>query len=33
MGPGKQGAAGYFPKILLLKRVTMVPRSHREIWT
>ena len=34
-GPGEQGAAGYCPKILLLKRAKMVlcpfHRSHREI--
>ena len=36
-GPEEHGAAGYFPKILLLKRATMVlcpfHRSHREICT
>ena len=36
-GPGEQGAAGYFPKILLLKRAEKVlcpfHRSHREICT
>ena len=35
--PGEQGAAGYFPKILLLKSAKMVlcpfQRSHREICT
>ena len=36
-GPGEQRAAGYCPKILLLKRAKMVlcpfHRSHREICT
>ena len=36
-GPGEQGAAGYCPKILLLKRAKMVVlpfhRSHRQICT
>ena len=36
-GPGEQGATGYCPKLLLLKRANMVlrpfHRSHREICT
>ena len=36
-GPGEEGAAGYCPKVLLLKRAKMVlrpfHRSHREICT